>query len=237
MRVLWGIGLLLLPLPALAAQSITLVMQPTIAPEQQAVMVALNKSRSLHIVVETLNSVLALPQPLNISFNECPAADVAFDAKTGDLRFCYGSIAAAAEATKAPPTSIALFTLLHSMAHALSQTLELGLGTAISEETLDELAMVLMMSSEEALDTQTLQGMGGFTLAASQAPPASAHPMTAARSEKFNCMLYGSDPKRLSGLVGTDALPKEKATRCSETLNAMLDNWSHLLGSYVKETQ
>lgn len=217
----------------------------------------LNYQRDFADDIELLNEFIALPDDILVRFRPSESEDdfgPYYDPESGEINFQYEVVPALRalldehieyeseeDAIAAARGSLEFFAY-HELGHALIDYLELPV-TGREEDAVDGLAMVLLIRTYEgtggqgvALGTSDLfdafaaadEGAVGFEDYADE------HSLDEQRSVQIVCWVYGSDAEEFGFLVEDEYITPERAERCTEEYNDLINAWDKLLESYWK---
>jgi hypothetical protein len=144
------------------------------------------------------------------------------------------------------------FTMYHELGHALVHLLDLPI-TGGEEDAVDQLAAVVLLSSDDEADTEAVLDAAYAKLlradsnARKQANltesqrkwyeenPATAdeHSLDEQRFYNTTCLVYGSDMETFSVLVTEGVLPKGRAARCQWEWKRISRSWTRLLAPFA----
>lgn len=216
----------------------------------------------------TLNESFRLPRDLALTALQCNQVNAFYSPKLQAVQICYeyarafwnlqandqkgedGKIDQAA-VTKAVLGTLK-FTMHHEVGHALVDILDLPI-TGGEEDAVDQLAAVVLLSSDNDADIEAVLDAAYTKLLRAQ--------QTAANSEKMNdaqrkwytdnpvmadehsfdeqrfynttCLAYGSDPQTFSVLVTEGVIPKARAARCPFEWKRVSRSWVRLLSPFA----
>ena len=136
-----------------------------------------------------------------------------------------------------------VFALYHELTHGLIDMLDVPV-VGGEERAADSLAAVFAIRSQGG-GQQVPLGMAKLLETRSQSRRSRAggyaaddyaddHELDPQRAADALCLVYGSDPRRYTGLVGPD-LPSSRADRCSFEYREELDAWRRLLARWLTE--
>jgi hypothetical protein len=206
-------------------------------------------TKAFQEVVDPLNAVIALPHDVYLNMDLCGQANAFYSPSTNEITICYELLLQFENEFKLiskDPKEIdnmvqdtLVQTLFHELGHCLIDVWELP-ATGREEDAVDQLATVLLLDgSPEGVDS-AINAALEFSIASTNDNPNDmtfwdAHSFSKTRFYDMLCLVYGSDPKKNAGLVGPDALPKERAVRCSEEYKRADRAWTKLLTPYLMQ--
>jgi hypothetical protein len=159
---------------------------------------------------------LSMPRPLTLRPMECPASDLRWVPEEATLQVCYrmlvrlAGVLSAADSTRSAWAPAVYYFLLHGMAHAIVD--ELDLPTPSGEErTVDEVMALMLIpaggdrASTILLAVRTLQGADARW---DTWEHARTHQLGPERLETVACLAYGANPS---------AFPEFRTPDCVKT--------------------
>lgn len=220
-------------------------------PAHQRIAAGLARSQQPQRIADHLNSVLQLPAPVLVQFQQCGQVNAFFNPKQRAVIFCYelmqdmgAKIAARAREVRAGRDQAApvlggamWFILLHEVGHAIHAVADLPtLGRR--EDVADQLAVWLAIRRPPpGADESILGGMVFFTDASAPTDyeamggPHSLHPQ---RLQNVACWAWGADPVRYRDLPDAVRLPDARRASCAEEWAAIDAAVPRLLGRVLK---
>jgi hypothetical protein len=144
--------------------------------------------------------------------------------------------------------------MIHEIGHAMVDILDLPI-TGGEEDAVDQLAAVVLLSSEDEADTVAVIDAAYTKLlradsnAANQAnltpaqrkwyeenpPYADEHSLDEQRFYNTVCLAYGSNTELFADFVTEGVLPKARAARCPFEWRRISRSWTRLLAPYTKQ--
>lgn len=197
-------------------------------------------------LAQSIGNEFKLRRDLPIVVKECGEANAWHDPKAQMVTLCYelAQVFAKAHAQKpgvSPdlmPVYVRngmLFALLHELGHAVTADLDLPV-TGGEEAAVDDFATLYLWFAKlsgPAIDgAEAMQDLG--KLAGGQPKFFGEHPFGEQRFYTILCMIYGSDPQNLSGLVTNGFLPRERAIRCRTEFEKKYKAWVRMLNPYLR---
>ncbi|MBL4635852.1 MAG: DUF4344 domain-containing metallopeptidase [Kofleriaceae bacterium] len=204
------------------------------------------ENKLLEDMATDLNALIAMPKDILIEFGDCGEPNAYYDPEIGHIKICYELMEAFLEdydnAFKEDPEEdlafnamigATMFTIFHELGHALVDVLKLPV-TGKEEDSVDNLASVVMIASGEEGQQMALDGATAFMLEAEKTNLRDLaywdeHSLSAQRFYNVICMVYGSNPEKYAYLVDDGDLPEERAERCPEEYKRISDSWDTLL--------
>lgn len=202
-------------------------------------------------VVDELNDYLAIPAVVPIVFIDCGQANAYYDPEQVAIFICHEMIAKSFQVyanlgLTEDELSLAIGNntfsiMLHEIGHALVDILELPI-TGREEDAVDQFSVVSLLEFDD-LGHEALIDFAGFWggLAAetetslAELPFYDEHSLSSQRFYDILCLAYGSDPTNLAFLVEEGLLPEQRAVRCADEFDKILNAWEILLDPYVRE--
>jgi hypothetical protein len=219
-------------------------------------------------MANTLNETFKLPRDLTLTSLQCGQVNAFYDYKLQAVQICYeyvrsfwnlqandqkgadGKFDNAAVAKSVIGTLN--FTLHHEVGHALVDILDLPI-TGGEEDAVDQLAAVVLLSSENDGDIEAVLDAAYTKLLRAQQTAANIKKMTDAQRKWYEdnpvasdehsldeqrfynttCLAYGSDPETFSVLVTEGVLPKARAARCPFEWKRISRSWTRLLAPFA----
>lgn len=207
--------------------------------------------------IELLNEFIALPDDIVMRFRPAESEDDLgpyYDPGTGEIHMQYEVLpeldALLAEYIEyeseedrlAAVRGAVEFFAYHELGHALVEGLQLPV-TGREEDAVDGLAMVLLIRTYEGTGGQnvalaTSDVFDAFAAADEGAVAfedfADEHSLDEQRSVQIVCWVYGSEPDEFGDLVEDGYITPERAERCTEEYNDLVNAWDDLLAGYWK---
>jgi hypothetical protein len=237
---------------------------PQLVPYQKMV----QNGHLLEQMAETLNGSFRLPRDLDLTALQCGQVNAFYDPSIHAVKICYeyarsfwnlqsadqrgedGKIDNAA-VIKAVLGTLK-FTLHHEVGHALVDILDLPI-TGGEEDAVDQLAAVVMLSSDDDNDVEAVLDAAYTKLLRAQQTAANMEKMTEAQrkwaednpitadehsldEQRFyntTCLAYGSDPQTFGVLVSEGVIPKGRAARCPFEWKRISRSWVRLLAPFA----
>ena len=229
----------------------------------------LQKSQLLEIMAGTLNETLRLPKDLALTAVQCGEINAFYSPQKQTVQICYEFAQyfyiLHANDQKGPDGKFdnesvikstmgtIRFVMLHEIGHALVDILDLPI-TGREEDAVDQLAAVVLLSSDDPEDTEAvLSGAYSHLLSAAskaedeakmteedrqwmsenQPPAADEHSFDEQRFYNTACLAYGSKPEMFGDLVTGGILPTSRAERCPGEWSRVSRSWFRLLAPFV----
>jgi hypothetical protein len=241
------------------------------APKDEKLAVFAEMIKSGHLLedlADEINAEIRLPKDLTLVARQCGEVNAFYQPSRQSIEVCYELVKLYTavqindlkddsgkfdrEAVKAAGLSTTRFVLHHELGHALVDLLNLPV-TGKEEDAVDQLATVVLLSSDDDADTASVLD-GAYThllmadrkaaahakltdaqrrFLAENPPAADEHSLDEQRFYDITCLVYGSDPKTFAELVTEGALPRERAARCAGEWKRISSSWSRLLAPYL----
>lgn len=193
------------------------------APESVQMRQLLDQSRALENMTPWFSYWLTMPRPLTLRPVECPASDVRWVPEEATLQVCYrmlvrlAGVLSAEDSTRTAWAPAVYYFLLHGMAHAIVD--ELDLPTPSGEErTVDEvMALMLIPAGGDQASTILL---GVRTLQRADArwdtwEHARTHQLGPERLETVACLAYGANPSVFPEFRTRGLIPAARVGGCA----------------------
>jgi hypothetical protein len=222
----------------------------------------------LEDMASTLNESFRLPRDLTLTAQQCNQANAFYSSKLQSVQICYeyvrsfwglqfndqkgadGKVDIAA-VTKSVMGTLK-FTLHHEVGHALVDILDLPI-TGGEEDAVDQLAAVVLLSSEKDGNVEAVLDAAFTKLLRAQQTAVNMEKMTEAQQKWYEqnpvtadehsldeqrffnttCIAYGSDPDTFGPFVTEGVLPKARAARCPFEWKRISRSWVRLLSPFA----
>lgn len=210
----------------------------------------LKNTKVFEEIAAGLNEELALPNDIEVYFQECGEENAYYDPETSQITLCYELIqrykeifadnAETEEEYVIEIINAALFTFFHELGHALVDRLELPI-TGKEEDVVDEFAALILLGSGEEGEQAALAGVLQFAVDAEEEAELEElaywdeHSLSIQRFYNMACLVYGSNSEKYSFLVEDGDLPQERADGCEYEYAQKSNSWEILLAPYLKE--
>ena len=224
--------------------------------------------RLLETMADTLNESFLLPKDLTLSALQCNQVNAFYDPRLKAVKICYEyarsfwnlQVADAKGADGKFDNAAVIkavlgtlkFTLHHEIGHALVDILDLPI-TGGEEDAVDQLAAVVMLSSDNGDDIEAVLDAAYTKLLRAQQTAANMEKMTEAQrkwaednpitadehsldEQRFyntTCLAYGSDQQTFGVLVTEGIIPKGRAARCPFEWKRISRSWVRLLAPFA----
>jgi hypothetical protein len=215
----------------------------------------LRQTGALEELADELNSTIAIPEDVTITFKECGKINAWWDPRERSINMCFELMEDMAERFKPIAKSdeelqdavggAVMFAIFHEMGHGLIDLLKLP-STGKEEDAVDQLATyVLIDSSGDQGEKMALNGamwwgrqyeemaQSGKTTGDLDQLWANEHSFDAQRFYNIVCWVYGHDPDKYRNLVN-NPLPEQRAVRCPQEYGRLSNAWATLLKPYLK---
>ncbi|MDT4969026.1 MAG: hypothetical protein QOJ64_3763 [Acidobacteriota bacterium] len=222
----------------------------------------------LEEMADGLNELLRLPQDLTLTATQCGTVNAFYQPRLKAVQLCYEYVRSFnnlhindqrrpdgtydnAAVTKALLGTIK-FTMIHEIGHALVDILDLPI-TGGEEDAVDQLAAVVLLSSEDEADTVAVIDAAYTKLLRANANAATQENLTPAQRKWFEdnppyadehsldeqrfyntvCLAYGSNAQLFADFVTEGVLPKARAARCPFEWKRISRSWTRLLAPFM----
>lgn len=203
----------------------------------------LSDSRIFDRTIRKLNAILSLPGRVDVVFERCSDANAFYQADVRRIAMCYELVdeylGLSGPRAEAYALNAILFIFLHEMGHALVHVLGLPIDRS-EEDAVDELAALMALAMGRDGEEIALSALGHFVQmgdsvggAGRQRAFSDDHSLDAVRARNVACIIYGSNPERYSGLVGTPALPGGREKGCPSEFKRRARRWEELLSGHL----
>jgi hypothetical protein len=221
----------------------TVIYLPPSSPRFQRTL-AIARKAGLEPFVDVLNQLVAMPRLIPIAIAECGDATAAYSPVEHQVKVCYEFIdlvlgMMSGDSAEASAAGVVKFTLMHELAHALSQELDLPIAGK-EEDAADEFAAVLL----------SLEGGPGFDAALSAAKFFAIlgdkqvkagtiawydeHSFDLERMYGIVCILYGADQTRFARLTRDLGFPQDRLAKCVNDYPRKRKTWGALLAMHKR---
>jgi hypothetical protein len=224
--------------------------------------------RLLETMADTLNESFRLPRDLTLTALQCNEVNAFYDPRIQAVKICYeyarsfwnlqanDQKGADGKFDNAAVIKAVLgtlkFTLHHEVGHALVDILDLPI-TGGEEDAVDQLAAVVLLSSDDGNDVEAVLDAAYTKLLRAQQTAANMEKMTEAQrkwaednpmtadehsldEQRFyntTCLAYGSDQQTFGVLVTEGIIPKGRAARCPFEWKRISRSWLRLLAPFA----
>ncbi|MCB1023954.1 MAG: hypothetical protein KDB79_06185, partial [Acidobacteria bacterium] len=188
------------------------------------------------------------PYDVYLNFDVCGEPNAFYDPNTKEITMCIEFLAEFERVFKPIAEkpkdldemvfgAMAVF-FFHELGHCLIDAWDLP-ATGREEDAVDQLAMVLLLDGTPEGERMVLSAAIFFRLASAEQDDRELafwdeHSLDQQRFYDMLCQIYGSNPEKNKHLLGDDALPLERATRCTAEYKRVDSAWSQLLLPYLK---
>ena len=238
---------------------------PKLVPFQKLV----QSNQVLEEFANVLNGGFRLPSDLTVTAMQCDTVNAFYSPRDRAIQLCYefveyfyslhtndlrgpdGKVDAAA--LQQAVIGSVRFVMYHEVGHALVGILDLPI-TGREEDAVDQLAAVILLSSEDEADSiAVLDGaythlLSADARAASEAKltpgqrkwleenpiTADEHSLDEQRFYNTICLAYGKDQETFADFVTEGVLPKARAQRCPWEWSRISRSWQRLLEPFAK---
>jgi hypothetical protein len=197
-----------------------------------------------------LNRALILPEDIFVTAKDCGEANAQFDPNDQTLTICYELMERFAGLYRSDGMSAAAadqkmfdamrFVFLHEVGHALIYNYKLPI-MGNEEDAADRCSSYINIEElgEKGVKA-VLAAADGFRIDSrgetrSKRDLADEHLLQEQRFYNSLCMIYGAKPDKYGYFVTDGYLPRERAERCPQEYNRVVDSWVNLLSPWRKE--
>lgn len=207
---------------------------------------------ALKEMIGPLNELLALPKDVYVNYDECGEPNAFYNPETVEITLCYELMedieqsfkpimkkGAPAEALEDISTDVMVVFFFHELGHCLIDVWDIPT-TGREEDTVDQLAMFILLDGSDEGGLAVLNAAIFFDLAAKQEGNEDLafwdeHSLNKQRFYDMMCLTYGSDTEKYKGmLTAQNPLPRARAERCEEEFAKVNRTWIKLLTPYLK---
>lgn len=204
--------------------------------------------RVLEEIAGELNTQLALPEDVTISFDQCGEINAYYDPDRRRVSICYELMedlyrvfedeAETPEQLDDKVVGAITFVFFHELGHALVHVLALPI-TGREEDAVDQLSTFLVTDGTEDGEASALDAARSF-YADAEAEGGDdlafwgEHSLNEQRFYNIICWVYGQNPERYASLVEEGVLPEERAVRCGGEYAQIERSWTTLLRPHLK---
>jgi hypothetical protein len=192
-----------------------------------------------------LNRGFRFPQVVNVVWQDCGTVNAAWDGQ-GTIVMCYELTAYLTELfakrlknqgeVRAAVMSGVVFSFLHELGHGLISMFELP-AVGREEDAADQLAALILIKAGDSGIAVAMLGAEFFrqlALSGQKTPFFDEHSLDSQRFYNVLCLVYGSNPQRLTDLVRDDRLPEARARRCPNEYQKIATAWDDLLADHMR---
>lgn len=207
----------------------------------------LQESKALEQIASGLNSQLALPFDITMTFTECGEMNAFYDPDKRQISMCYELIenfyevfskdTESQEEVEDAVVNATIFVFFHELGHALVHALELPI-TGKEEDAVDQLSTFILADGTDEGEKAALDGAASFIDEEEDVDNLAfwdEHSLGRQRFYNIVCWVYGQNPAKFEFLVKEGVLPQERAVRCEEEYKQLARSWSKLLEPYMKK--
>ena len=202
--------------------------------------------------VQAIDGMFLLPRRVRYVTDECSEFGAFYRPADAEVVLCYETLRDLYERGQAHQQALGLgdshplryvranvrFIVLHETGHALVHLLDLPV-TGRLEDAVDQLAGILMLRFS-GLEESPIQVIGNLRLAANWMLSRSTgaynldayageHALGEQRYFNLQCLIYGTDPDGLAGMVAAGDLTAERARGCAREMRQVSRAWLRLL--------
>ncbi len=196
-------------------------------------------------LVDGLSGAIALPRDVGIVFEDCGEENAFYDPRLSRITMCYELLeglvemfAAELEPEEAGEAAMGafVFVFFHELGHALIDVLELPV-TGKEEDAADQWATLVLLEDGKDGEQAAMDSAVAFSLMAENESELAfwgEHSFGEQRFYNILCLVYGADPSAHRDMVESDALPEERAERCSEEYRRVQRAWEILTKPHAR---
>ena len=200
----------------------------------------LQQDGMLEDMAESMNQGFRLPRDVTIELAECGTPATTYDPARSAIRICYELLTELSNHQDAmesgAPASFENafgFILMHQVAHAVIDVLQLDVGVP-TEEAADQFVAVMVGVAPGELDHL----VDGVALLRDieldwETPETGATVLDSGRSAKLICLIYGADPETHGSMVEEGRLTASRAKSCPGEYDEALATWMALLEEHL----
>ena len=244
-RVLVAVALCALPSSALA-QSFELIYEEP-APGAEGAAELVITSGVFDAVVQDLEALFALPQPVPIVFKSSEEGPHYYQGVIvmpyefivqNDEYFAAVGYSETVEEQQDALLQLTEYVLHHEVGHALIDVLDLPV-LGKEEDAVDGFAAVI--ASHLDLDEVALTAAASFDIQSQMSQEFAmaefwdSHSLNEQRMFTIVCLIYGSNPEKHTELLGAVGMPAEEGPRCQQDYVQTARSWSRVLGEYLRD--
>lgn len=227
------------------------VYTPVKNPDYAELQKEIRDEKILEAIAADLNSTIALPVDVSITFEECGQVNAFYDPNKRRISMCYELVhhfadtfskVAQSEAELDDAVSGAtIFVFFHEVGHSLVHVLDLPI-TGKEEDAVDQLSTFVLTSESDDGEQAALNGALSFYLANQNEETNvenlafwGEHSLSQQRFYNIICWVFGQNEQKYEGLVKDNILPVDRAQRCSGEFAKLAKSWSTLLEPHLKK--
>lgn len=203
----------------------------------------MQQAGALEAVVNELNAQFPMPRNIAVRMDQCGMINAFYSPRDGAITFCYEMVehlanifaSGSADWTQEQREAVEgayTFIMMHEVGHALIHQLDLPV-TGREEDAVDQLAAVTLIAGGDKGAQAALAGalslQPGRGATFDESDYAGEHSLGPQRLYNIMCWIYGSDPRKYSGIVTNGGLPEERAVRCPGEYDRMSKAWQRIL--------
>lgn len=209
------------------------------------------EEKLLEKAADKLNRSLRLPRDVFLRTRDCGEVNAFYDANENSVTVCYELIehfykvfrrgGLSEEKSRVKMFDAARFAFLHEIGHALIETYKLPI-TGSEEDAADRCSSFINLTElGEDGTSAVLAAADAFAIESKTDPKngkpnlADEHLLQEQRFYNSLCMLYGADAEKHAYITGDNYLPKDRAARCQQEYERMVQSWSELLRNWRNE--
>ena len=224
---------------------------PVENPEYAELLKELQNEKTLEQIAAGLNTTIALPFDINITFAECGSVNAFYDPEKRQISVCFELLEHFSEIFAEDAKSeddvgdavigATIFVFFHELGHALINVLDIPV-TGKEEDAVDQLSTFVLTDGTDEGEKAVLDGARWFILEEQQQDKAledlafwDEHSLNQQRFYNLVCWVYGQNAGKYQNLVNDGILPEERAGRCEGEYQQLAKSWSTLLAPHLKK--
>ena len=223
--------------------------QPVTNPRYNEIDRQIKDEKLLEKAADKLNSSLILPHDINLITKDCGEVNAFYDADSQSVTVCYELMehfytvfrSGGLNDQKAYDKMFdaVRFAFLHEIGHALIDVYNLPI-TGSEEDAADRCSSFINLTElgEDGVNA-VLAAADAFAIESKNTSSnkrnlADEHLLQEQRFYNSLCMIYGSNTTKYAYITDEQYLPKERAVKCPQEYERMVDSWSNLLAPWRK---
>ncbi len=227
------------------------IYSPVKNPKYAELQKELMDDKLLEAIAAELNSTIALPVDITITFAECGQVNAFYDPNKRQISMCYelvdhfhdsfSKVVESEDKLDEAVTGATIFVFFHEVGHSLVHILELPI-TGKEEDAVDQLSTFVLTSESDEGEQAALNGAMSFYLASKKQETKvenlafwGEHSLSQQRFYNILCWVFGQNEQKYEGLVKNGILPVDRAQRCKGEYAQLAKSWSTLLAPHLKK--
>lgn len=208
------------------------------------------EEKLLEKAADKLNRSLRLPRDIFLRAKDCGEVNAFYDGEENSVTVCYELVehfynvfrrgGLSEEKARVKMFDAARFAFLHEIGHALIETYQLPI-TGSEEDAADRCSAFINLTElgEDGIRA-VLAAADAFAIESKNAQAgkpnlADEHLLQEQRFYNSLCMLYGANQQKHAYVTRENYLPKERAERCPQEYERMVQSWRELLRNWRNE--